>query len=77
MGKYGKTLVESCFVLVFSQNHFSLFEEFIEDNIFEGGGPLPGPQSVWKDMYLSGVGEHFQVLEVSEGTCTVLRTKVT
>ena len=26
------------------------------------------------DTYLSGVGDHFQVLKVSEGTCTVLRT---
>ena len=42
-----------------------------------GGGPLPGPQGVRRDMYRKstwGVGDHFQVLKVPEGTCTVFRT---
>ena len=41
---------------------------------FGGGGPLPGPLGAPRDMYLSGVGDHFQILKVSEGTCTVLLT---
>ena len=49
----------------------SNFEEFIEDHILGGGGPLPGPQGVSRDMYREEairVGDHFQVLKVSEGT---------
>ena len=42
--------------------------------VIGGGGPLPGPLCVWRDMYLSGMGDHFQVPKVSEGICTVLRT---
>ena len=38
----------------------------LEGNILGGGGPLQDPQGVWRDMYLSGVGDHFQVINVSE-----------
>ena len=34
-----------------------------------GGGPLPSPQGVRRDMYrknMLGVGDHFQALKVSE-----------
>ena len=44
------------------------------EGFFGVGGPLPGPLGARRDMYLSGVGDHFLVPKVSEGTCTVLRT---
>ena len=43
----------------------------VPETIFEDGGPLPGPEGVRRDMYWkrsSRVGDHFQVLKVSEGT---------
>ena len=33
--------------------------------VIVGGGPLPGPQGARSNRYLSGVGDHFQVLKVS------------
>ena len=38
------------------------------DDTFRGGGALPGPLGARGDMYLSGVGDHFQVPTNSEGT---------
>ena len=72
---HGKTLVESWFC-----GHSLILDVFVYFDYssritFWGWGTTSrSSRCKGRDMYLGGVGDHFQVLEVSEGTCTVLRT---
>ena len=51
------------------------FFDFWGKHILGGGGPLPCPQGVSADVSrknIFGVGDHFLVVKVPEGSCTVL-----